>query len=102
MNIAYNWSEIVRRLNDTEQDVFVHLQLIGVNAIAYAAGVSWAFYLGWPVIRAVHTLATGSNVAPTGIDLLRARCLRMGDYAFRLSAGLCRGSEMLGPALATG
>lgn len=90
LNIAYNWAEIIRHLNAADQRVFIFLLTV-VNGIAYAWGFCWALYLCWPVVVAMWEV-TGRGrdrwqpPTPRWLPSLRARALRLGEYAFWVSA----------------
>ena len=90
LNIAYNWTEIVRHLAAADQHVFFFLLTV-VNLIAYAWGVTWALYLGWPVVAAMwQVTGQGRNrwrpPTPHWLPSLRSRALRLGEYAAWVSA----------------
>ncbi len=90
LNIAYNWTQIVQKMPDADRHVFVIL-LMAVNAIAYAWGTIWALYLSWPVVVAMWEV-TGRGrdrwrpPTPHWLPSLRARTLRLGEYAAWVSA----------------
>ena len=90
LNIAYNWTQIAGRMPDADRHAFVFL-LLAVNAIAYAWGTLWALYLCWPVVVAMWEV-TGRGrdrwrpPTPHWLPSLRARALRLGEYAAWVSA----------------
>jgi hypothetical protein len=66
--------------------LFFDVLLATVNGVAYTIGVAVIIYLFWPVFRALRRLANRQPIDAAELSALRARCLRMGDYAAWVSA----------------
>jgi hypothetical protein len=98
LSIAYNYYEIVRHLPEAVRRIFLDIQLLGVNVTAYTIGLVWFFLLAWSLCRTVSRPAAAADIDPAGLPLLRARCLTLGAFAARLSAGEWAVSGVVFPA----
>lgn len=86
INIAYNLNAIFDALSIAEQELFVNVQLLIVNLLAYLIGTGLLVTLLWPILRGVQATRSGKAVTAVRAAELRARTLRFGDQVALVSA----------------
>jgi eukaryotic-like serine/threonine-protein kinase len=97
LNIVYNSTEIMGTLSPEARRVFVW-EMVVVNSVSYAIGLSAVFYVGRPAFRAISQLAGGRKPEPPPDVKSLRRCLVIGDVAALVAAVLWTVSGPIFPA----
>jgi len=76
VNIAYNQSQIVKRLNDAQAPLFPKL-VVGYNLIVYPLGIAMLLSTVLPVWRCWRALARGKSLPAGDVAQARRKALRL-------------------------
>ncbi len=88
VNVGYNWSEIINRLSSDEQRVFLHFQILLINAIAYTIGLGYICTSRGKLFITLVRLARGSPAEPAPSPALVRGCLTLGSATAMVTAAL--------------
>ena len=87
-NIAYNFTEIIDRLEEAHVVDLFYRQVATVNPVLYGIGIALGLWMSWPTISATRRRLRGETVPDETLSAARLNALGLGDFVAWLS-GIC-------------